>query len=76
MYDVVITGGSLIDGSGAPGVRAEVAITGDRIAAAGDLRGAAAARRIDAVSLTRSVSTLASRDARATDLGLTPAPPP
>lgn len=48
MYDVVITGGTVIDGSGAPGVRADVALEGDRIAAAGDLRDAAAVRRIDA----------------------------
>ncbi len=48
MYDVLITGGTVIDGTGAPGVVADVAIEGDRIAAIGDLGGASAARRIDA----------------------------
>lgn len=32
-YDVVLTGGSVIDGTGAPRVRADVAVRGDRIVA-------------------------------------------
>ena len=31
-YDVLFTGGTVIDGTGAPRVRADVAVAGDRIA--------------------------------------------
>ncbi len=47
-YDLVIAGGRVVDGTGAPWFRADVGIRGDRIAAIGDLAGAPAARRIDA----------------------------
>ena len=47
-YDVLFTGGTLIDGTGAPRVRADVAVAGDRIAAVGDLAGVQAARTVDA----------------------------
>ncbi len=47
-YDVFIRGGTLIDGSGAPGIRTNVAIRGDRIAAIGPLPDAEATRVIDA----------------------------
>ena len=47
-YDVLFRGGTVIDGTGAPRVRAAVAVAGDRIAAVGDLMGAQAARTIDA----------------------------
>jgi N-acyl-D-amino-acid deacylase len=50
-YDVIIRGGTVYDGSGAPGVSADVAISGDRIAAVGDLAGAAAQTVIDAGDL-------------------------
>src|SRR6476659_4373957 len=36
-FDVLLRGGTLIDGSGGPGVRADVGILGDRILAVGDL---------------------------------------
>jgi N-acyl-D-aspartate/D-glutamate deacylase len=51
-YDVVITGGSVLNGEGTPAVRADVGMRGGRIATIGDLGNAAAARRIDATGLT------------------------
>jgi N-acyl-D-amino-acid deacylase len=48
MYDLLIHGGRVIDGSGAPGVRADVAVRAGRIAAIGALSGETAARRLDA----------------------------
>ena len=50
-YDVLIRNGTVIDGSGAAGVRADVALRGDSIAALGDLSGATAAREVDATGL-------------------------
>ena len=47
-YDLVIANGRIVDGSGAPWFRGDVGIRGDRIAAIGRLKGAAARRRIDA----------------------------
>jgi N-acyl-D-amino-acid deacylase len=47
-YDIVIAGGSVLDGLGTPPVRADVGIVDDRIEAVGDLSEAQAARRIDA----------------------------
>ncbi len=38
-YDLVIRGGTVYDGAGADGVRADVAITGDRVQAVGDIAG-------------------------------------
>jgi N-acyl-D-amino-acid deacylase len=50
-YDLVILNGTVYDGRGGPGVRADVAISGDRIAAVGNLAGARAARVVDATGL-------------------------
>lgn len=47
-YDVVIRGGTVYDGSGGPGRRADVGLRGDRIAAIGDLSGTRAGEVIDA----------------------------
>ena len=50
-YDVVIRGGTVYDGTGSAGRRADVGIRGDRIAAVGDLAAAPAARVVDATGL-------------------------
>jgi len=38
MYDLVIRNGTIVDGTGLPGYRADVAVSGDRIAAIGRIR--------------------------------------
>ncbi|HZT80050.1 MAG TPA: amidohydrolase family protein, partial [Gemmataceae bacterium] len=48
MFDLLITSGRVVDGSGLPWYRADVAIAGDRIAAVGPLASAQARTRIDA----------------------------
>jgi N-acyl-D-aspartate/D-glutamate deacylase len=50
-YDVLIRGGTLYDGRGGPGVRADLGIRDDRIASIGDLRDQTAARSVDARGL-------------------------
>jgi dihydroorotase/N-acyl-D-amino-acid deacylase len=47
-YDLIITNGTVIDGSGRSRFNADVAIKGDRIAKIGSLRGANATRTLDA----------------------------
>lgn len=47
-FDVVISNGRVVDGTGAPWFRADVGIVGDRITALGDLSAAEAGTRIDA----------------------------
>ena len=54
MFDVLILGGMLIDGSGRPGYSADVGITEETVEATGDLSTASAHRTIDATSLTVS----------------------
>jgi N-acyl-D-amino-acid deacylase len=48
MFDILLRNGRVIDGSKAPGFRADVAIRGDRIAQVGNIEGAASHRVIDA----------------------------
>jgi dihydroorotase/N-acyl-D-amino-acid deacylase len=47
-YDLIISNGMVIDGSGAPGFLADVAIKGDRVAKIGKLAGATATQTRDA----------------------------
>jgi len=47
-YDLIIRNGHIIDGTGNPWYTADVAVSGDRLAAIGDLREAHAKREIDA----------------------------
>jgi len=51
LYDAVIRGGTVYDGTGAPGVRADVAIRGDRVAMIGDLSNQPATVVVDATGL-------------------------
>jgi dihydroorotase/N-acyl-D-amino-acid deacylase len=53
-FEIIIAGGRVVDGTGAPWVRADVGIIGDRIAAIGDLHAAEARQRIDASNLVVS----------------------
>jgi N-acyl-D-amino-acid deacylase len=50
-YDLVVRNGLVIDGSGRPGYRADLAIKGDRIVRIGKLKNARAAREIDATGM-------------------------
>src|SRR3989454_8508711 len=50
-YDVVLRGGWIMDGTGNPRYRGDVALTGDRIAAVGFLNGAAARETVDVSGL-------------------------
>jgi dihydroorotase/N-acyl-D-amino-acid deacylase len=47
VFDLILSGGRVIDGTGAPWFRADVGIRGDTIAAVGDLSHAKARRRIE-----------------------------
>jgi N-acyl-D-amino-acid deacylase len=49
--DLLLTGGRVVDGTGAPWFRADVCVRGDRIAEVGDLARVPARRRIDASRL-------------------------
>jgi N-acyl-D-aspartate/D-glutamate deacylase len=47
-HDLIIRNGTVVDGTGRAGYRADVAVDGDRITAIGDLSGQTALREIDA----------------------------
>ncbi len=48
MFDFIIKNGAVVDGTGAPAQRVDIALSGERIAAMGDLSAAQAAVTIDA----------------------------
>lgn len=50
-HDLIIRNGTVVDGTGADAVRADVAIDGDRITSVGDLADVTATREIDAAGL-------------------------
>ena len=50
-FDLLISGGRIVDGTGAPWFVGDVAVTGDRIVAVGQLKGAPARQTIDATGL-------------------------
>ena len=50
-HDLIIRNGTVVDGTGGPSIRADVAIDGDRIVAIGDLGAETATREIDARGL-------------------------
>ena len=51
MFDLIISGGRIADGTGRLAYAADIAVSGGRIAAIGDLRGEAAKETLDAVGL-------------------------
>jgi len=52
MYDIIIRGGTVIDGTGAPGYRADIAVRDGLIAEIGELSGCCADRVLDAEGLS------------------------
>ena len=46
-YDIVVRNATIVDGTGAPRFAGDVAVSGERVVALGELGGAAAAREID-----------------------------
>jgi len=68
-YDILIRNGRVIDGSGNPWVRADVAITGDRVVAVGKLSGAEATTVIDARDRTVSPGFIDVHSHAVPDLG-------
>ncbi|MBK6799721.1 MAG: hypothetical protein IPG76_23860 [Acidobacteria bacterium] len=53
-YDIVISNGRVVDGTGAPWFRSDVGIRGERIVRIGDLHEAKAKQRVDATNLVVS----------------------
>ena len=58
MPDLLLTGGRVVDGTGAPYFYADVAIADGRIAAVGRLAGTRAKRAIDTTLLSESLQSI------------------
>ena len=54
MFDLLVVGGQIVDGTGAAGFRADVGVVGERIEAVGHLAHSEARRVIDAAGLAVS----------------------
>ena len=54
MFDLVIAGGTIVDGTGRPGYRGDVGVSGEVIQAIGDLSRSEAKQRIDAAGMVVS----------------------
>jgi len=50
-FDVVLAGGTVLDGTGSPGVRADVGVREGKVARVGDLSGSEAGERVDVSGL-------------------------
>lgn len=50
-YDLLLVGGTVVDGTGAPRRAADIAVSGDRIVAIGNLKGRTARRTVDVSGL-------------------------
>ncbi|HEX9895190.1 MAG TPA: hypothetical protein VGA78_14760, partial [Gemmatimonadales bacterium] len=50
-YDLIVTGGRIVDGTGAPGFHADLGVRDGKIAAIGRLRGQPARRTLEATGL-------------------------
>jgi N-acyl-D-amino-acid deacylase len=63
-FDALVTGGTVYDGSGGPGARADVGIVGDTIAAVGDLHDATAQTiiRADGLAVAPGFVNMMSQD--------------
>ncbi len=66
--DLIVRGGTVVDGSGSPGNRADIGITGDRIVFVGDAGKQTAKRTIDATGLIVTPGFIDPHTHTATDL--------
>ena len=65
VYDILIVGGEVYDGSGNPPIKADVAISGDKIARIGQIDHSQARRIVDASGQGASMTARASVSTRA-----------